>query len=123
MALKRLHALCYLGAMGRWLVALLFCLAFATAAHSQPGRLLPANGKIGDLAGGQLAFPLVRIGSEVLRLTPGALIFDESNRTIVHGALPEQATVLYVQVPGGAVSRLYLLRPDELQRLTRAAPR
>jgi hypothetical protein len=119
MALKQSMALCYREWM-RWFLAL--ALACAVAAHAQPGRLLPA-GKLGELNGGGQAFPLVRIGSEVLRLSPGALVYDQSNRTIVHGNLPESANVLYVQEPGGDVSRMYILRPDELERLRREAKR
>src|SRR5262245_15100719 len=67
------------GGIGSLFVALALAITFATLTHAQaPGRLLPA-GKLGELAGGQLAFPLVKIGSEVLRLAPGALVFDENN--------------------------------------------
>jgi hypothetical protein len=101
--------------MGRWLLAL--ALVFAVAAHSQAqvARQLPANGKLGDLVGGKHVFPLVQIGGKVARLTPGARIWDQDNRTIVHGALPERAPVLFVQEPNGDVSRIYILRPEELE--------
>jgi hypothetical protein len=106
--------------MGKWVVALALALAFATPAYTQmPGRLLPA-GKLGDLAGRQHAFPLVQIGDEVLRLSPGALIYDENNRTILHRYLPQSGTVLYVREPSGEVSRIYILRPVELESLRRA---
>jgi hypothetical protein len=123
MALKRPVALCYRESMGKWVAALALALAFATPAYAQhPGRLLPA-GKLGDLTGRQLAFPLVQIGGEVLRLSAGALIYDENNRTIVHGNLPPSATVLYVRDPSGDVSRIYILRPGELETLRRAEKR
>ncbi|HZM45607.1 MAG TPA: hypothetical protein VFC14_12295 [Burkholderiales bacterium] len=119
MALKRLVALCYRQQMGRWLAALALVLAFATPAYTQmPGRLLPA-GKLGELTGRQHAFPLIQIGGEVLRLSPGALIYDENNRTLVHGNLPQSANVLYVREPSGDVSRIYILRPVELEALRR----
>ena len=122
MALKRSIALCYREAMRRY-VALALAITFATLTYAQaPGRLLPA-GKLGELTGAQLAFPQVKIGSEVLRLSAGALIFDQNNRTIVHASLPESASVLYVQAPGGEVSRIYILRPDELERLKRESKR
>jgi hypothetical protein len=110
--------------MGRCLAALVLGFVFATSAHSQPppGRLLPA-GKLGELTGRQHAFPLVQIGGEVLRLSPGALIYDESNRTIIHANLPQSATVLYVTQPNGDVSRIYVLRPAELETLRRAEKR
>jgi hypothetical protein len=124
MALKRPMALCYRESMGKWVAAVVLGLVFATFAHSQPppGRLLPA-GKLGELTGRQHAFPLVQIGSEVLRLSPGALIYDESNRTIVHANLPPSAAVLYVTQPNGDVSRIYILRPGELETLRRAEKR
>ncbi len=106
--------------IGSWLAALALAFAFATPAYTQmPGRLLPA-GKLGELAGRQHAFPLVQIGGEVLRLSPGALIYDENNRTVVHGNLPQSASVLYVREPSGDVSRIYILRPGELEALRRA---
>ncbi|MCC7483792.1 MAG: hypothetical protein IT529_02275 [Burkholderiales bacterium] len=105
------------------LAALVLGLALACGAHAQPARLLPANGKVGELSGRQHAFPLVEIGSQVKRLAAGALIYDRMNRTIVHGMLPEKATILYVEAPGGDVSRIYILRPDELERITRESKR
>jgi hypothetical protein len=109
--------------MGRWLAAFALALALATPAYAQhPGRLLPA-GKLGELTGRQHAFPLVQIGGEVLRLSAGALIYDENNRTIVHGNLPPSAIVLYVREPSGDVSRIYILRPGELETLRRAEKR
>ena len=109
--------------MGKWVAALVLAFVFATPAYAQmPGRLLPA-GKLGELTGRQHAFPLVQIGGEVLRLSPGALIYDENNRTIVHGNLPQSATILYVREQSGDVSRIYILRPVELETLRRAEKR
>ena len=124
MALKLSVALCYRERMGRWWVAaLVLAFAFAVPVHAQaPGRLLPA-GKLGELSGGKHTFPLVQIGNEVLRLSPGALVYDQNNRTIVQGNLPDSASILYVQEPGGDVSRIYILRPEELERLRREAKR
>jgi len=95
----------------------------ASASHAQLVRTLPANGKVGELAGQQHPFPLVQISNKVVRLAPGGLIYDQENRTIVHGSLPESASVLFVVDANGDVSRLYLLRPEELARLERAAGR
>ena len=123
MALKLLIALCYRDRMAQWLAAAVLAFAFATAVPAQPIRMLPAGGKVGELAGGKQAFPLVQIGGEVMRLSAGAVIFDQNNRTIVHAALPENGTVLYVQDAAGAISRIYLLRPDELERIRRRQER
>ena len=98
-------------------------LAFALAAtgYAQLQRQFPANGKLGELTGQQQPFPLLQIGDKVLRLAPGGRIIDENNRTILHVYLPKQAHVLYVEDMNGDVSRVYLLRPDELEQLQRAA--
>ena len=100
-----------------WIGALL--LALATTAHAQLPRQLPAGGKLGELAGRQ-PYPLLLIGGKALRLAPGGRIFDQHNRTLVHEALPEQAAVLYVEDMNGDISRIYILRPEELEQLTRA---
>ena len=123
MALKHFIALWYREPMGRWLVALGFALAVAASAHAQLARPLPANGKLGELVGGQHAFPLVQIEGKVARLTAGALLYDQNNRTIVHGALPERAQVLFVQEPSGDVSRIYVLRPEEVELVKRKLQR
>ena len=123
MTLKRAVALCYRQWMVKWLAALALAFVVAAITHAQaPGRLLPA-GKLGELSGRQHAFPLVQIGSQMMRLSPGALVFDQNNRTILHNSLPESASVLYVQDPGGDISRIYILRPDELERLKRESKR
>lgn len=94
-------------------------LSFALAApgHAQLQRLLPANGKLGELSGQQHSYPLVQINRKVLRLAPGALIYDQNNRTILHGYLPDYAVVLYVLDLRGEVSRIIILTPEELARL------
>jgi len=92
----------------------------ATASHAQMPRQLPANSKLGELIGQQQPFPLLQINNKILRLAPGGRITDEQNRTIVHGSLPQQAFVLYVEDMNGDISRIYLLRPDELERIKRA---
>ena len=102
---------------GVWIVVL--AALFAATSHAQLARQLPANGKLGELIGPQ-PFPLVQINSKILRLAPGGRILDEQNRTIVHGSLPQQAQVLFVEDMNGDLSRIYLLRPDELDTLQRA---
>ena len=73
-----------------------------------------------ELIGQQQAFPLLQINNKILRLAPGGRIIDEQNRTIVHGSLPQQASVLFVEDMNGDISRIYLLRPDELERIKQA---
>jgi hypothetical protein len=100
-----------------WIVALVF--ALAATVHAQLQRPLPSNGKLGELVGRQ-PYPLLLIGGKTLRLAPGGRIFDQHNRTIVHEALPEQGAVLFVEDMNGDISRIYILRAEELEQLTRA---
>ncbi len=93
----------------------------ATASYAQMPREFPANSKLGELVGGgQQPYPLVQIGDKVMRLAPGGRILDAHNRTIVHGSLPQQAFVLFVQDLNGDISRIVILRPEELEQIKRA---
>jgi len=99
-----------------WILAL--AAAVVTASHAQVFRQLPANGKLGELTGGQQQpFPLLQIDNSVVRLAPGGRIYDVNNRIIMHGTLPPSATVLFVLDMNGQVSRVYILREDELQQI------
>lgn len=102
-------------------VALAFAM-IATPAAAQLPRPLPANGKLGHLAG-QLQYPLVEIDRKTLRLAPGGVIVDQNNRFIVHGALPANADVLYVLDGRGDISRIILLTSPELARIQAAQKR
>jgi hypothetical protein len=86
---------------------------------AQSIRQLPANGKRG-VTGNQLPLPEVAIGRNLFRLAPGGLIFDTSNRTMVHGSLPVGADVWYQLNSSGQIQRIYILRPDEQARLNQA---
>jgi hypothetical protein len=109
--------------MGRWTCALALALAFAAATPAQVQRLLPANGKLGELSGQQQQpFPLLQIDKKALRLAPGGRIYDQSNRSIVHGSLPDAASVLFVEDMNGDISLVYLLLPGEVE-LLKPAPK
>jgi hypothetical protein len=113
----------YCRLMRKGACVLALALALVASAHAQVPRPFPAGAKLGELFGQTQAYPLVQIGDRVLRLTPGARVYDEHNRTIVHSYFPRQAYVLYVEDAGGEISRVYILRPDELQQAQqRAAP-
>lgn len=101
----------------------LLALLFVGASHAQVIRELPANGKLGQVVGQQHPFPMLEINQKVVRLAPGAVIFDRENRTILHNQVPPSAPVLFVEDRGGQILRIYLLRPDELARLERALKR
>ena len=51
------------------------------------------------------------------QFAPGAVIFDTNNRTITPGFLPVRADVLYTIDQAGSVTRIYLLTPQEQERL------
>ena len=93
-------------------------LVLAAASVSAQVRTLPANAKRAELSGYQN--PYVVLGGEARRLAPGARIFDAENRTITPGYLPAQADVVYTLDPAGSVMRIYLLTPQERQRLDAA---
>ena len=103
--------------MRRWIWILALAAAVAAVGHAQTFRPLPANGKLGQLTGQQQPFPLLHIDSNLLRLAPGGRIYDEHNRIILHGTLPATAIVMFVQDMNGDVSRVYILRADELEQI------
>jgi hypothetical protein len=103
--------------MLKWLWVGLLAAGIAAMSHAQVGRLLPANGKLGEVVGQQHPFPLIELNKKVVRLAPGALIYDRENRTILHNQVPPSAAVLFVEDNAGQIVRMYILRPDELARL------
>ena len=98
----------------RFTVFAVLALALAASASAQllHQRQLPASGKRGEL-GEPLPLPLVRIGRDVLRLAPGSVIYDATNRAVLHGGLPSQGAVLYTTDANGDIQRLYVLTPAE----------
>ena len=105
--------------MRRLLAILMFAVGFAAPSAAQVQRLLPNNGKLGVVYGQQHQYPTIRIDSTLLRLAPGGVILDQENRSILHAYVPTQAPVLYVLDNQGSVTRIVILRPDELARLQR----
>lgn len=103
------------------LIVISFLAAWGLAsASAQLLRQFPANAKPGELGAARHAYPLIEINGKLLRLAPGGLIFDRENRTIVHGALPPLAPILFVEDGTGQIVRIYLLRPEEAARFERA---
>lgn len=105
--------LCYGEPMRILIAAVVLAFALVFRAEAQVPRLLPGNGKLGHVGQPQ-QFPLVEIDRKVLRLAPGGVVVDQNNRYIVHSALPSNAEVLYVLDGRGDVSRIILLRANEL---------
>jgi hypothetical protein len=104
----------------RVLVALLAAagLTLASGLAWSQLRTLPNNAKRAELTGYQN--PVVILGGEARRLAPGAVIFDTNNRTITPGFLPARADVIYTIDQTGSVRRIYLLTPQEIERLDAA---
>jgi hypothetical protein len=105
--------------MRRWIWTLALATAWVATSHAQMPRQLPQDGKLGELVGQSQPFPLLQINDQVVRLAPGGRIYDQQNRTILHTFLPERAVVLFVQDMNGDISRVYILRPEELEQLQR----
>jgi len=101
---------------GAWVLAA--ALAFAQASPAQLQRFLPSQGQLGELSGQQQQpYPLLQIDNKVVRLAPGGRIYDQHNRIIVHGALPDSASVLFVPDMHGDIARLFMLLPAEVERV------
>ena len=112
---------CQLMRRGAWVLAL--ALAFATSVHAQLARQFPPEGRLAELIGQKQPYPLLELDDKVLRLAPGGRVFDEHNRVILHSYLPKHAYVLYVLDANGDVSRVYILRPDELKQVQQPSAR
>ena len=112
--------------MRKLLLLLVLCATWATSSviHAQliQQRFLPAHGERGRL-GESHTLPLVKIGSRVLRLAPGGVIYDQSNRSIIHAHLPAGAEILYTRDQNGDIQRIYILTDQERERLARAGKR
>jgi hypothetical protein len=112
--------------MRKCLLLLIFCAYLSDVSNVEAQliqqRPLPANGERGRLGDPQ-SLPLVKIGSRMLRLAPGGVIYDQANRSITHAGLPPAAHVLYTQDQNGDIQRLYVLTDDERMRLDEARRR
>ena len=98
---------------GMLLVAVMVTLA-ADSAWSQM-RILPEKGKRAMLTGH--GNRIVVLEGKQLSLAPGAVIYDTNNRSILPNFLPDSADVIYTVDNTGAVLRIYILTPQEQQRL------
>jgi hypothetical protein len=92
-------------------VLMLICLMSAGTGYAQL-RTLPANAKR-TTVGQPRMLPYVELGGKVVRLAPGGVIYDQNNRTVVHGALPADADVVFTTDMNGDVARIYILTPQE----------
>ena len=97
------------------LLLMLASLLFAGTGYAQL-RTIPANAKRATVGQPQ-ALPYVDLGGKVVRLAPGGVIYDQHNRTIVHGALPPGTDVVFTTDMHGDIGRIYILTPAEQTQL------
>jgi hypothetical protein len=106
--------------MPKCLLFLIFLVlgAQSVAAQGLAFRQLPPKGDRGALGANQ-PLPQVIISGKVLRLSPGAVIYDQQNRMIVHANLPAQGNVFYTKDMNGDIQRMYILTAQESELLDR----
>ena len=76
-------------------------------------RAMPANAKRATVGQQQFAMPYIDLNGNRVKLAPGGVIYDQNNRTLVHGALPLGVPVAYTLDMNGDVARIYILTPQE----------
>ena len=103
--------------MRRFLAVLTLLLAGFNAAAYAQFRTLPATAKRGSITGNE--YPFVQIGSTAFRLAPGAVIWDQNNRTVTPNFLPVGADIVYTVDSAGNIARIYILSPQEQDKLAR----
>jgi hypothetical protein len=108
--------------MSKSLLLFIFSLALCGVGHAQSLRTLPQQGERGTLGDTQ-PLPQVQIGSRLLHLAPGAVIYDQQNRSIVPAQLPIDADIFYTKDANGDVQRIYILTEQEKAGLDRARRR
>jgi hypothetical protein len=96
-------------------VATLAIAIFASGASAQ-FRTVPPSAKLARV-GNAHPLPLVQLDGNILKLAPGGVIYDENNRSILHGALQPGARVAYTLDMSGDVARIYILSVQELAQI------
>jgi hypothetical protein len=93
--------------------ALLFLLlALGTASAQQPRPVpIPDNAVYGELKA--FRYPEAKIGERVLRLSPGARVYDTRNLIIMPASMPPKASVRYRLDIQGQISQMWLLTKAE----------
>jgi hypothetical protein len=101
------------------ILAILTILALSSGSARAQLRTLPADAYFGKVTAFQ--YPMVKIDSKHLRLSPGAKIYNQQNMIIMPPAMVQKAKVLYRTDLTGQVSGLWLLTPLEAERSERTA--
>jgi|APDOM4702015191_1054821.scaffolds.fasta_scaffold06684_4 hypothetical protein len=91
---------------------ILFLLAMFVATLAMAERTFPGTSKRGDLNSAE--FPYVQIGKDVIKLAPGAKIYDDKNQLVMPTRLPQKAPIRYsIEASTGLVLNIWLLSPEE----------
>ena len=90
-------------------------LVLAAATQTFAERNFPEQAKRGELKAYE--YPLMKIGDNVYRLSPGSRILNQQNLIIMPASLQLQtAPVMYLLDMSGDLSRVWLLTGDEAAR-------
>ena len=109
----RFHLKYGFNVLRKLLPCLLAVLVITAGSANAQLRTLPTNAKRATIGQEQYPLPYINIGGTRLKLAPGGVIYDQNNRTIVHGALPPGADVAVVPDMNGDIGRIYILTPQE----------
>jgi len=90
---------------------LLLCASLAAVQVVDAQRQLPQESKYAK--GAKFNYPFVKVGKEVLRLSPGSKIYNDQNLIIMPATAPASADVLYRVDINGEISQIWLLTPEE----------
>jgi hypothetical protein len=75
-------------------------------------RAFPGNAKRGELKSAE--FPYVQIDKDVIKLAPGAKIYDDKNQIVMPTRLPQKAPIRYsLEATTGLVNNIWLLTAEE----------
>lgn len=84
--------------------------AVALAGCGGKTALRPDGTQLGTMTTGQV--PEVKIDGKVMRLAPGARIYNAQNLTITPNQVPPEARVRYKLDASGNVNQVWLLPPE-----------
>jgi hypothetical protein len=101
--------------MKNLLFAFLAALLILAATQASAERNFPEQAKRGDMKAYE--YPLMKIGENVFRLSPGSRIFNQRNLIITPASLEAQAApVMFTLDIRGDLSRIWLLTKEEAAR-------
>jgi len=90
---------------------MLILISVASIQLAVAGRILPQDVKSGMMRA--VEYPQVNVDGTVYKLSPGSRVFDQNNRTILPGSLPQTARIFYQLNPQGELSKIWIMTPDE----------